>query len=74
MQAAQSVQVENRLQDGIVRIDGEAIDTKAMSANRGLGIFKNWKDNISNYKPKLLSNSIYPRPVYSAVGLSSGMP
>jgi hypothetical protein len=41
-QAAQTVQVESRLQDGVVRIDGEAIDTKAMSASRGLGIFENW--------------------------------
>lgn len=42
VQATRSVQVENRLQDGVVRIDGEAIDTKAMSASRGLGIFENW--------------------------------
>lgn len=36
------MQTEGHLQDGVVRINGEAIDTEAMPACRGLGIFENW--------------------------------
>lgn len=66
MQAAGNIQVEDGLQDGVVRINGEAIDAEAMSACRRFGIFENWirQDNISNHKLKTLSKLVCPWPVF----------
>lgn len=45
-------QTQHGLQDGVVRIDGEAIDAEAMAACRGFGILEHWEEAVSSQKPE----------------------